>query len=222
VEAEAHDQGREQQTVKCRQKAGRRGADSEKEDGQSGQSVLADDQHEIDGQQGEKAGNFPDRLQDAYMPPLQTDHFHGEVVEQDHPGLQADNRCSGEDDEETEHRFLFVTDHDSFPAGGIGYNEIAVSSGPLLQPAGEYTLFVCPGSIFFSFVVQSPGISSDQDSIPILISKVMGSNSANQPQEISHRSRNRNWYRNRKSLQPGCLTTFIFCPLPLASDFWYC
>jgi hypothetical protein len=111
MKAEAHDERGDDEPAEARQEAGEGHPDAETEDGEGRQAVLADQQEDEDHQQGEEAGDLPDRLNEPHLAAVEGHHLHGEVIEENRPPLQADGRGDREDKKKAEHWPLFGKDH---------------------------------------------------------------------------------------------------------------
>ena len=73
--------------------------------------MLTDHQHDENGEQGQKTWNFTHRTDDADLKTVEAGNLNIEIVEQDHPTLQADDRGCGLYDQETQHGALFAFYH---------------------------------------------------------------------------------------------------------------
>ena len=78
--------------------------------GQGGQTVLAYDHDDIDGQQGQESRYLTNGLNDAHAQAVQPGHVHGKVVEQGTPPLEGHPRAYYEHEEKNVHpAFLELT-----------------------------------------------------------------------------------------------------------------
>ena len=73
--------------------------------------MLTDHQHDENSEQGQKTRNFTHRTDDADLKTVEAGNLNSEVVEQDHPTLQANDRSRGLYNQEAQHGALFAFYH---------------------------------------------------------------------------------------------------------------
>ena len=73
--------------------------------------MLTDHQHDENSEQGQKTWNFTHRTDDTDLKTVEAGNLNSEIVEQDHPALQANDRSRGLYDQEAQHGTLFTFDH---------------------------------------------------------------------------------------------------------------
>jgi len=115
VEAKAHHQGCQRNPAKGGEQAGQGDPEAEQGNGKRGQAMLANHQHDIDGGEGEKTGNFADGLDQTDMHPFQLHRLHRVVVDQDGIALQSRHGRSREHGQKAKHRLVDGGEHHASP-----------------------------------------------------------------------------------------------------------
>lgn len=103
VEPEGHEQGCEDHAPKGGDEPGQADPDSEDDHGERGQPVLADNEQDIDDQQGQEAGDLAHGLDQAVLQAVEPGLFDREVADQGAPALQPHGPGDGQDKQKDIH-----------------------------------------------------------------------------------------------------------------------